>query len=113
MKELLADVGCKDEITAVSGFRTQREQREIWDDSMAKNGEMLYKTEIRHPLPKFLKDPAAGEIRADEINLFCVLRQIYRIPALMLAVPRNRDEFSGKYFPVFWSLYFQGRRKLG
>lgn len=39
LQALLSDIGCKEEITAVSGFRTQKEQEEIWEDSMAENGE--------------------------------------------------------------------------
>ncbi len=36
---LLADIGCKEEIAAVSGFRTQKEQQEIWNGSVKQNGE--------------------------------------------------------------------------
>lgn len=38
LKELLACIHCKDEITAVSGFRTQEEQESIWKNSLSENG---------------------------------------------------------------------------
>lgn len=35
---LLSDIHCDSQITAVSGFRTQQEQEEIWNDSINENG---------------------------------------------------------------------------
>lgn len=38
LRQILANIHCKDEITAVSGFRTREEQEKIWDDSLSENG---------------------------------------------------------------------------
>ncbi len=38
LQQLIAFVGGRHEITAVSGYRTRREQQEIYDSSMAENG---------------------------------------------------------------------------
>ena len=35
---ILAKIHCKNEIVAVSGFRTQEEQEKIWNDAMAESG---------------------------------------------------------------------------
>ena len=35
---ILAKIHCKNEIVAVSGFRTQEEQEKIWNDTLAKSG---------------------------------------------------------------------------
>lgn len=73
LKELLADVGCKDEITAVSGFRTQREQREIWDDSMAKNGEIFTRKFVAVPGHSEHQSGYAVDLaeNAKEIDFIC------------------------------------------
>lgn len=38
LRKLLAYIHCRDEITAVSGFRTQKEQESIWKNSLSENG---------------------------------------------------------------------------
>lgn len=38
LQELLAKIHCKNEIVAVSGFRSEEEQKKIWDDSLCENG---------------------------------------------------------------------------
>ncbi|MGI6007902.1 MAG: D-alanyl-D-alanine carboxypeptidase family protein [Ruminococcus sp.] len=38
LKKLMKSLYCEDLITAVSGFRTQREQEEIWETSLKENG---------------------------------------------------------------------------
>ncbi|MDE7423452.1 MAG: M15 family metallopeptidase [Lachnospiraceae bacterium] len=38
LQELLTSIHCKNDIIAVSGFRTQEEQEQIWNDSIAENG---------------------------------------------------------------------------
>ena len=35
---ILAKIHCKNEIIAVSGFRTQEEQEKIWNDTLAESG---------------------------------------------------------------------------
>ena len=49
LQGLLADIGCKDEIVAVSGFRTQGEQEKIWEESMAQNGEIFTRKFVAVP----------------------------------------------------------------
>ena len=49
LQALLSDSGCKEEITAVSGFRTQKEQEEIWEDSIAENGEAFTRKFVAVP----------------------------------------------------------------
>lgn len=39
LQALLSDIGCENEIAMVSGYRTQEEQEEIWEESMTQNGE--------------------------------------------------------------------------
>ncbi len=46
---LLADIGCKEEIAAVSGFRTQQEQQEIWNGSIKQNGEAFTRKFVAVP----------------------------------------------------------------
>ncbi len=49
LRALLANIGCGDEIAAVSGFRTQEEQEKIWEDSMAQNGEAFTRKFVAVP----------------------------------------------------------------
>ena len=49
LRALLADIGCRNEIAAVSGFRTQEEQEKIWEDSMAQNGEAFTRKFVAVP----------------------------------------------------------------
>ena len=37
LRLLLSDIHCDSQIIAVSGFRTQQEQEEIWNDSIMEN----------------------------------------------------------------------------
>lgn len=73
LKKLLACIHCKDEITAVSGFRTQEEQESIWKNSLSENG--FYFTK------KFVAVPGCSEHQTglavdlaenkDEIDFVC------------------------------------------
>lgn len=49
LQTLLSDIGCKDEIAAVSGFRTHKEQQDIWDNSMFQNGEAFTRKFVAVP----------------------------------------------------------------
>lgn len=49
LQALLSDIGGKDEIAAVSGFRTQREQEKIWEASMEENGEIFTRKFVAIP----------------------------------------------------------------
>lgn len=49
LQALLKDIQCENEITAVSGFRTQKEQEQIWRDSVRENGVAFTKKYVARP----------------------------------------------------------------
>lgn len=73
LQMLLSDIGCKDEIAAVSGFRTQKEQQEIWDDSMKQNGEAFTRKFVAAPGHSEHQSGYAVDLaeNAGEIDFIC------------------------------------------
>lgn len=73
LQMLLSDIGCKDEIAAVSGFRTQKEQQEIWEDSMVHNGEAFTRKFVAVPGHSEHQSGYAVDLaeNAKEIDFIC------------------------------------------
>lgn len=49
LQRVLAEIRCKDEIRAVSGFRTRQEQEKIWQDAIAERGRAFAQTFVAAP----------------------------------------------------------------
>lgn len=73
LQALLEDIGCRDEITAVSGFRTQEEQEKIWEDSFASNGEAFTRKFVAVPGHSEHQSGYAIDLarNTDEIDFIC------------------------------------------
>lgn len=49
LRMALAEIRCKDEILAVSGFRTHKEQEQIWQDTLEERGRAFAQTFVAAP----------------------------------------------------------------
>lgn len=69
LQVLLSNIHCKNEIIAVSGFRTQEEQQEIWDNSYRENGADFTKKFVAMPGHSEHQTGLAIDLAANKENI--------------------------------------------